>query len=303
VSESIGLGQSSRRERSWWEAPKPRGSCLRQGPWPAKSRLAASRKRRRHPQLRVAIERSRPRDWLHQWATADEVLRSYGDSWLCSRVVSIAEVDKRRVAPRARGRRVRGADDGSSPPTRERSGRRKSVGSRIDGGKAARSVAGSRKSEQPRKRCPWEHLSRKGALGWESRPSLTRGAVEAALVLRGTPGFRMASGHDRERQRSSANTEARPTTPGQCGAAHGRPPALRQSRDERCDVCTMAKAGGAPSSASQPGSDCRKVVRCRSEEPDLGRGSIQRSPAARATSPVVERFTGARVVSRLQRSV
>jgi hypothetical protein len=46
----------------------------------------------------------------------------FGDSWLCSRIVSIAEVDKRRVAPRARGRRVRGADDGSSPPTRERSG-------------------------------------------------------------------------------------------------------------------------------------------------------------------------------------
>jgi hypothetical protein len=121
VSKSIGLGRSSRRERSWREVPKHRGSCLGQGPWPVKSWLAASRKRRCHPQFRVAIERSGP--WKSA-ASAGDCWRGsaeFGDSWLCSRTVSIAEVDKRRVALRARERRVRGTDDGSSPPTRERS--------------------------------------------------------------------------------------------------------------------------------------------------------------------------------------
>jgi hypothetical protein len=39
---------------------------------------------------------------------------------LCSQIGSVAEVDKRRVAHRARGRRVRGSDAGSSSPARER---------------------------------------------------------------------------------------------------------------------------------------------------------------------------------------
>jgi hypothetical protein len=57
VSEPIGLGRSSHRERLRWEVPKPRGSCLGQGPWPVTSRLAAPRKRRRHPQVRIKVER------------------------------------------------------------------------------------------------------------------------------------------------------------------------------------------------------------------------------------------------------
>jgi hypothetical protein len=76
VSKSIGLGRSSRRERSWREAPTHRGSCLGQGPWPVKSWLAASRKRRCHPQFRVTTERSGPWNRLRQRATAGEVLRS-----------------------------------------------------------------------------------------------------------------------------------------------------------------------------------------------------------------------------------
>jgi len=36
------------------------------GPWPVKSRLAASSRGRSHPQLRAAIERSRSREWLHR---------------------------------------------------------------------------------------------------------------------------------------------------------------------------------------------------------------------------------------------
>jgi hypothetical protein len=58
VSEPIGLGRSSHRERSRWEVPTHRGSYPGQGPWPMKSRLAALRERRCHPQFRIASERA-----------------------------------------------------------------------------------------------------------------------------------------------------------------------------------------------------------------------------------------------------
>jgi hypothetical protein len=126
VSEPIGLGRSSHRERLRREVPKPRGSCLGQGPWPVTSRLAALRKKRCHSHVRVTAERSGPWHRLRQWATADEVMRSVGGPWLCSRIVSVAEVDERRAALHIHGRRVRGTVSGSSPRTRERT-----VGERV----------------------------------------------------------------------------------------------------------------------------------------------------------------------------
>ena len=54
---------------------------------------------------------------------------------------------------------------------------------------------------------------------------------------------------------------------------------------------------------TQPGLDCRKVVRRCQEELDLGRGSILGSKQAQACGLEIERFTGARVVSRLQKLV
>jgi len=44
-----------------------------------KSRLAALRKERSHPQLRAAIERSWSREWLRRRATVGEVMRGFGD--------------------------------------------------------------------------------------------------------------------------------------------------------------------------------------------------------------------------------
>jgi len=54
---------------------------------------------------------------------------------------------------------------------------------------------------------------------------------------------------------------------------------------------------------TQPGLDCRKVVWRRQGELDLGRGNILRPKQAQVCGLEIERFTGARVVSRLQKSV
>ena len=73
VSEPIGLGRSSHRERSRWEElDGDTPTEVATSPWPVNSRLAQS-----HPQLGDATERCRPpRAKLHQRATADVVLRS-----------------------------------------------------------------------------------------------------------------------------------------------------------------------------------------------------------------------------------
>lgn len=93
-----------------------------------------------------------------------------GSRGLCSWVVWIAEVDRRRVSlVPARDERV--GSWGSSLFARERRGRRR-AGSRIAGGKAARSVAGS--SRALRKRAVEEHLAMEGALEPERLLPLTR---------------------------------------------------------------------------------------------------------------------------------
>jgi len=75
----------------------------------------------------------------------------------------------------------------------------------------------------------------------------------------------------------------------------------------RTETCTdRPKLEARRQARAQPGSDCRKTVRHRTGEPDpsvkVGKGKHPANSAAQAARPEVERFTGARVDSRLQRS-
>lgn len=110
-------------------------------PWPVESRLASpacgfEATRRIEP----GAARRRARDELHAQATAGVVSGVRSRPWLWSRVVSIAEVDRRCSAETPCGRKLGGP--WSSPP-RESAGRRMGAGSRLVGGKTARTVAGS----------------------------------------------------------------------------------------------------------------------------------------------------------------
>jgi hypothetical protein len=67
----------------------------------------------------VWAQRSHPRQEAARMGDHSFGARGSIDSRSCSRVDSVAEVDRRRVAPRGRERRARGIDDGSSFPTRE----------------------------------------------------------------------------------------------------------------------------------------------------------------------------------------
>lgn len=60
--------------------------------------LAALRKKRCHPQLRVAIERSRPRAWLRPRATLGEVMRGSVIRGCARGSYRLQGVDRRRVA-------------------------------------------------------------------------------------------------------------------------------------------------------------------------------------------------------------
>lgn len=84
---------------------------------------------------------------------------------------------------------------------------------------------------------------------------------------------------------------ARPTTPGQGGIANlggARVPDGREAQGTSC--ARWLKLEPRRQARAQPELNCRckVVVRRRSEEPDLGRGRIQRSSATRVASPETE---------------
>jgi hypothetical protein len=221
VSEPIGLGRSFHRERSRWK--EPRLEATRLGSRPLARDLSAGSRAVPKGSARVAIRSSqgphvlpvgsrasgpstedigRAREQLCQRATAGRVLRGSDGRGRARGSTSIAEVDRRRLAPLAHVRRAVDHEYGSSPSARERARGRTSVGSRIDRGEAARSVAGSwtcrdresvprqipvgsakaslgspcreRESVSDRERAslthsPREHLSMEGVLGRESQ--------------------------------------------------------------------------------------------------------------------------------------
>jgi hypothetical protein len=108
--------------------------------------------------------------------------------------------------------------------------------------------------------------------------ALTGGRGKRFWFLEKRPVIRKASGRDMGRQRSFANSESCRQRWARGGAA-----LLGGTRVARVDRCVCAPCARRPKlearrqARAQPGPDCREVVRCRSEEPDLGRGSIQRS--------------------------
>jgi hypothetical protein len=171
------------------------------------SRLAALRKERRHPQLRVAIERSRSREWLRRRATVGEVMRGSGDPRLCSR----DRIDCRKSTGGAwpftpRGEESLDHEDGSSSSARERwrgeeaSEAESPVAKPRDRWRVPPKRNG-RESDLLGSTCRWKTL-------WVEEVALTdEGAAETILASRERhPGNRVAfARRDRERQRSFAS--------------------------------------------------------------------------------------------------
>jgi len=109
------------------------------------SLVGSFRKERGHPHDR-ASPKGGGREELCAWATTRRVSGVRAITWSCSRFVSIAEVDKRRLASAAW---IRPRRSGLAPPARADGGRKR-VGSRPSGGKAAGTVAGHDESLRKR---------------------------------------------------------------------------------------------------------------------------------------------------------
>jgi hypothetical protein len=270
-----------------------------------KSRLAALRKRRRHLQLRTAIERSGSWDRcasgrLLARSCRVQVIRgcargSYRLQKSTSGAWPLATVDEESAdpplglaLPRESARKGERASEAESSVAKPRDRWR---------------VPANRR--QPRKRPSWEHLSRKGALSRDKPSSLTRWRWKRFWFLadvRNSGRQRGATGS--VRGRSPALCSADNVGPGKC---HRQKVVFEVSWAERSTKPRVRSGRSWSRAVKRVPNRSRiaeqSVVRRRSEETDLGRGSIQRFSVAQATNPEVERSTGARVVSRLQRSV
>jgi hypothetical protein len=119
--------------------------------------------------------------------------------------------------------------------------------------------------------------------------------VEAILVPRDDSGLgldaaRGATGSVRGR---TPALNARPTTPSQGGHRHA---VTRSPSDTTGKSCAYrSKLDTRRQARIQPGQDCREVVRRRTGEPDLGRGSTLRS-AHRSPSREVRGAPGSRAI-------
>jgi len=105
---------------------------------------------------------------LRGWATIRSVrgVRSIRRS--CSWIESVAEVDRRRVAPRDLGRRAQGTDGGSSFPMREHRGSERAP--EAEPRWLSREIGGGfPQNIEPCESRPRGHLSMEGALNPESR--------------------------------------------------------------------------------------------------------------------------------------
>jgi len=136
---------------------------------------------------------------------------------------------------------------------------------------------------------------------------LDEGAVAAVLVPRKCPGLtlRKAVGRDRERQRSDVSLVRGRKRQAEVAPPEGGARICHSPKGEQRRV-RSAKAGGAPSSArpagvglSQDGPASHGRTGTLRKK---GKGKHPAVSAAQATRPEVERSTGARVESRLQRS-
>jgi hypothetical protein len=194
------------------------------------SRLAALRKGCCHPQLRVTIERSWSRDRLLRRATAGEVMRGSAIRGCARRSYRLQKSTSGAWPFTPRDEESLDHENGSSSSARERWMGRTSVGSRIVGGKTARSVAGSHQPEGSRERVFSGALVEERRSGSGKSPPLTWGRWKRLWFLsstRVTPG---AWGRDRERQRSIAQPCAWPTTPGRGGTPARRMPGIHQPK-------------------------------------------------------------------------
>jgi len=162
------------------------------------SRLAVLRKGRSHPQLRVAIERSRSREWLHRRATVGEVMRGSGDPRLCSWVVIDCRSRQAARGPSRPGAKSSWITGTGLAPLRE-------------------SAGGAKERRKPDRR--WQNREIGGGLPQNGR--IARAIVLGALV----EGRRSGSGKlslltRGRRKRSWFLTNARPT-PGVSRGATG----------------------------------------------------------------------------------
>ena len=163
VLEPIGLGRSSHRERSRRGTPvltraetseqRPLARDISAGP--------AACRATRNPS--ASVKRGGTKN---SCAAGDRgVVRGVRTvrRW-CSRIVSVAEVDRRRAARRGQERRASGPDAGSSHPARERWG-----GESVpEAGSAVAKPRDRWRAPYPAdiaKAIPWEHLSMEGASG------------------------------------------------------------------------------------------------------------------------------------------
>jgi hypothetical protein len=169
-------------------------------------------------------------------------------------------------------------------------------------------VAGSLKPVGSRKRVDLGAPVEGRRFGSGKSSSLTRGRRKRSWLLESVRSheLRKATGRDRERQRSDVSL------------AHGRKrqagvappnravPGSAPRRKANRDVYGSAEAGGAPSSARPAGvglSQDGPASHGRTRPLRKGeKGTHPAVSAAQAARPEVERFTGARVDSRLQRS-
>jgi len=140
-----------------------------------------------------------------------------------------------------------------------------------------------------------------GASDRESRP-FDEGTAEAVLAPRKRPGFRIAAGRDRERQRSDVSLahgrkRQAEVAPPEGGARH---PPSRKARRSRARIGRSWRR--AVKRAPSRGWIAARWSGVARENPTLGSGKNPAVGAAQAARPEVERSTGARVVSRLQRS-
>ena len=141
--------------------------------------------------------------------------------------------------------------------------------------------------------------------GSNKPPPLTRERGKRSSVLRAEPGPRTepSAGCDRERQRSFANVARGRQRRGEVAPLIERSPSTRapQKCEGRGEWSKGPKLGTAPSSALYLGLGRRKAGRRRSRQRASARmvaavGEVQASRSG------ITRSTGARVVSRLQKS-
>jgi len=266
------------------------------------SRLAALRKGRRHPQLRATIERSWSRDRLRRRATAGEVMRGL--------VVRGRARGSYRLQKSTGGARPftpedeesSDHDDGSSPSARER--RR---GERAS--EAGSSVAKPRdrwrapsKPAAPRERSCLGAPVEGRRFGSGKSSSLTRGRRKRSWLLESVRVSGLLRG---------ATGSVRGRTSASCMAEKARPRWYRRKAapgsalaERRTETCTdRPKLEARRQARAQPRRITARWSGVARENSALGSGKHPAASAARAVRPEVERSTGARVVSRLQRSV